>query len=129
MSHVVFHYQISADKAQTHTGAEPQREEIITVDAYDSLNLLAHAQIAERSLQSRCGGQCACGTCRIQIVSGTVSPMSDEEKSLLQRVGGQNVHRLACQCFPELGEDVHVLVPTERFKDARFAQNADTQND
>ncbi len=94
-----------------------------STESYSQLNLLAHAQLVERSLQSRCGGHAECGTCRVRIVSGNVSKPSEEEESLLKRVsraaGGQNILRLACQCFPEPGADVVVEVPAAKFKDAR----------
>jgi ferredoxin len=95
------------------------------VEGYSQLNLLAHAQIAERSLQSRCGGHCECSTCRIRLVSGRLSPMRDEERELLTRVGALNDGmRLACQAFPEPTgnsetDAVVVEVPKDRFKDAR----------
>jgi ferredoxin len=94
-----------------------------STEAYPQLNILAHAQLVERSLQSRCGGQCACGTCRVRIASGAVSAPQEEEKNLLRRVtrsaAGQNLLRLACQCFPEPGADVVVEVPASQFSDAR----------
>ena len=95
-------------------------------EGYTQLNILAHGQLVERSLQSRCGGHCECGTCRVHILSGTVSQASEEEKNLLKRVtrsaDGQNVLRLACQCFPESGADVVIEVPGKAYKDARVGQ-------
>lgn len=96
----------------------------LEVEAYDQLNLLAHAQLEERSLQSRCGGHCECGTCRIIVRRGVLSPMREKEAELLAEVGvvaeqGPEV-RLACQCFPEKScELVEIEVPAERFVDAR----------
>lgn len=100
--------------------------EKVEVEGYAQLNLLAHAQIAERSLQSRCGGHCDCSTCRIVVRSGDLSPMRSEEKELLVRVGALNsTVRLACQSFPEFSatcSTVVVEVPGQRFLDARGKQ-------
>ena len=90
----------------------------VSVEGYDQLNLLAHGQLAERSLQSRCGGQCACGTCRVRLVEGQLSPVREAERDLLERVGAGVGMRLACQAFPA-SERVVVEVPKTRFRDAR----------
>jgi ferredoxin len=95
----------------------------VVVEAYSQLNLLGHAQIAERSLQSRCGGQCECSTCRVVLVSGRLSAMRPGERELLGRVGVKDPRvRLACQSFPEIDEsedDIVIEVPARRFRDAR----------
>lgn len=99
----------------------------VEVEGYDQLNLLAHAQIAERSLQSRCGGQCVCSTCRVELVSGVLSEMRDPERELLGRVGvspeaiERGTIRLACQAFPASPEteEVVIRVPRKKFSDAR----------
>ncbi len=96
----------------------PNGEEV-EVDGYEVLNLLAHGQIAERSLQSRCGGHCECGTCRVVVESGQVSAMRASERQLLARIGVTDSRiRLACQTFPA-AETVIVSVPSEKFIDAR----------
>lgn len=99
----------------------------VVVEGYDQLNLLAHGQIAERSLQSRCGGQCVCSTCRVELVSGVLSKMRDPERELLGRVGVSREDiesgkiRLACQAFPAspASEEVVIRVPKRKFSDAR----------
>lgn len=92
--------------------------EIVSVEGSTQLNILAHAQLIERSLMSRCGGHAICGTCVVWIKSGRVSPIKPNEASRLaqvsklppkpERQGYQK--RLACQCFPEPQEQVHVVV-------------------
>jgi ferredoxin len=94
----------------------------VVVEGYSQLNLLAHAQLAERSLQSRCGGQCECSTCRIVLASGRLSAMRPGERELLDRVGVKDPRiRLACQSFPDfaVAEEVVIEVPARRFRDAR----------
>src|SRR5438874_1124845 len=77
----------------------------LETEGYDQLNLLAHAQLLERSVQSRCGGHCECGTCRVAISGGRVSASRDAERELLARVGSVGNAdpriRLACQTYPE----------------------------
>lgn len=91
----------------------------VSVEGFDQLNLLAHAQIAERSLQSRCGGQCECGTCRVELVAGALSSMKESERRLLERARAlDGKTRLACQAFPA-SDDVVLQVSSKKFADAR----------
>lgn len=99
-------------------GADGAVAEVVETEGYRELNILAHAQLVERSLQSRCGGHCECSTCRVVIVSGNVSPARSEESALLTRAKVADM-RLACQVFPENGL-VIVRVPARRFNDARI---------
>jgi len=93
-------------------------------ESYTQLNLLAHAQIIEKDIQSRCGGHAECGTCRVIVISGKISPIRDEEQRLLDKLGVTSAaddtkYRLACQCYPESDSDLVIQVPSERFRDAR----------
>ena len=103
--------------------------ERVETEAYSQLNILAHGQIIEKNLQSRCCGHCVCSTCRVMILGGKVSEMRDEERKLLEKVTRGQVSpglRLACQCFPENSdEDVTVSVPASRFDDARVILKKD----
>lgn len=93
-------------------------------ECYTSLNLLAHAQILEKSLYSKCGGHCECGTCRIRVLSGSLSPMGAEEEKLLKKchVDPSSEIRLACQCFPEANSSIEIEVPQSKFHDARLGK-------
>jgi ferredoxin len=73
------------------------------VDCYKHLNLLAHAQMEELDIGSRCGGWGECGGDRIRIVSGGehVSPLSDPEREHLTVEEIAAGYRLACQVFPQ----------------------------
>lgn len=102
------------------------------VEGYDQLNLLAHGQLLERDLQSRCGGHGECGTCRVRILGGTVSSPSVEETQILKtRLSETPNWRLACQCFPVLPSDpkktevILVEVPRKTFPDRRTEPEAD----
>ncbi len=43
----------------------------------------------------RCGGLARCTTCRVEIVSGDVSPISEEETEALEELA--DTYRLSCQ--------------------------------
>jgi ferredoxin len=89
----------------------------LETEAFSQLNILAHAQILELDLMSRCGGQAACGTCRVILKSGELSKIREEEKKLLTKIKKEGI-RLACQAFPE-SEEVIVEVPNKESVDLR----------
>lgn len=78
-------------------------EKEVQVDCYSHLNLLAHAQMEEVQVGSRCGGHGICGGDRIQILSGSsdLSPITSAEKEHLSPEEIAQGWRLACQCWPE----------------------------
>ncbi len=45
----------------------------------------------------RCGGQARCTTCRIEVVEGSVPPMSDSEREALEEPELIAKFRLSCQ--------------------------------
>ena len=89
----------------------------LETEAFSQLNILAHAQILELDLKSRCGGQAACGTCRVILKSGKLSSVREEEKALLLKIKKEGI-RLACQAFPE-SEEVVLEVPGKTAIDLR----------
>jgi ferredoxin len=58
-----------------------------------------------------CGGNCSCGTCRIQIVEGAsnLSPALGREVMVLGHENSQKGDRLACQV--RIMGDVRILIP------------------
>jgi ferredoxin len=71
-------------------------------------SILSAALRAGVPIRHDCGGRGRCGTCRLQIVSGTLTAITEPERLHLGDLLGQR-WRLACQARP-LGE-VHVAVP------------------
>ncbi len=83
-------------------------------------SLLDSARRVGLEITSLCGGKGACGRCRVQIVSGQVSPATeDEARALGPRLVAEGC-RLACQARPLT--DCRVRVPAESLSAARRAQ-------
>ncbi len=96
----------------------------VVMDAYEELNLLAHAAMHERKHRQACGGQAECGTCRVEIVSGAFSERPPDERELLlahPKVFGRH-QRLACRARP-LG-DVVVRLPPKGLRDLRLSRRS-----
>lgn len=86
--------------------------ESFAVEAEPQLNLLAHAQLDEWFLGSRCGGHGECGGDRIQIQNarpGDFSSVTPNERELLSPEELKTGWRLACQCWPERKDLVAVI--------------------
>ena len=79
--------------------------------AWSRLNLLAHADTFDMDLPQACGGHGECGTCRVRILDGELTPIRHEEAHLMQRHKKRfrDHERLACQCRPRSDVTVEVL--------------------
>jgi uncharacterized 2Fe-2S/4Fe-4S cluster protein (DUF4445 family) len=73
--------------------------------------ILAAAQSVGIGLTSACGGQGTCGSCRVQIVAGEVTPASEEERQQLGESALAAGVRLACRTGAR--GDVRVAIPSE----------------
>ena len=74
-------------------------------------SLLGAAQSVGIDLQATCGGIGGCGSCRVRVVSGAVSGVTEEE---LDQLGAEQIasgYRLACQALPVT--DVRLEVPPD----------------
>jgi ferredoxin len=82
---------------------ETSEAKSVSVDCYRNLNLLAHAQIEELDLGSRCGGYGECGGDRVRVSRGAefLSAITEAEREHLDSSELEQGYRLACQCFPE----------------------------
>lgn len=85
----------------------------IQVESEPNLNLLAHAQIAELSIGSLCGGKGICGGDKVKIQITTpkydLSEVTNAERQHLSHSELQSGFRLACQCFPNNKTD-HIVI-------------------
>ncbi len=81
------------------------------VDADQDQSLLTAAQQAGIALAAVCGGVGVCGSCKVRLISGTLSPLTAAEKKVFTPVELTNGWRLACQAFPL--SDIKLEIPPE----------------
>jgi uncharacterized 2Fe-2S/4Fe-4S cluster protein (DUF4445 family) len=74
-------------------------------------SLLECARLLNVDLVSICGGVGACRRCRIQVISGEVSPPTAVDRDTFTAAELEQGCRLACAAFPQ--SDIRVLVPPE----------------
>ena len=96
-------------------GVEAKGRYGISVLEVSLLNDVPHAHV--------CSGRGRCGTCRVHVEAGveSLSPIGDQERGTLERVGASPGDRLACQARV-LGPGVHVTRLLPAFADATAAQ-------
>ncbi len=61
-----------------------------------------------------CGGNCACSTCKIIVISGgeNLSPQGEDERDTLDAYGWDpDKFRLACQCLVERDGEIVFSLP------------------
>ena len=81
------------------------------IDVDSGANLLDAAREAGIDLASLCGGSGLCDSCRIQIMTGEVSPATAGEIAALGERAIRKGERLACQTIPL--SDLKVHIPPE----------------
>lgn len=105
-------------------------------------SVLVAAQRSGVPLRHDCGGKAQCGTCRVKVLSGRLSPMGERERLRLEAVGaltrqaagkgpvasadradGDNatgpVYRLACQSRPGSDLELEAVLALEQKADTR----------
>jgi len=75
--------------------------------------ILDAALAGDVDLNHYCGGMCSCGSCRIVLVSGEVSPKDSMEDATLSVVQEGEGDRLGCQT--QVLGDLVLLVPDQDF--------------
>jgi ferredoxin len=70
----------------------------VSVDVAPNTKILVAANRQKVSMRYGCAA-CRCGTCGVKVAGGELTPMRDEERALLQRMGLalDGSVRLACQ--------------------------------
>ncbi|NPV07816.1 MAG: DUF4445 domain-containing protein [Anaerolineae bacterium] len=71
-------------------------------------DLLTIAREAGISIAALCGGRGTCGRCRVQVLEGDVSPLTEAERRVLGRAADEGM-RLACQT--SVRGNVKVYIP------------------
>jgi len=90
------------------------------VQVSEGTSLLEAARKAGVGLNAVCGGGGTCGTCRVRIVEGQISPPRKSEEKFLGQKELAEGYRLACQV--EVLGDVLVDVPPESITAPQRAQ-------
>ena len=90
------------------------------VQVEEGSTLLEAARKAGVGLNAVCGGAGSCGTCRVRIVDGMVSPPNKSEANFLNQQELEDGYRLACQV--EVQGNVSVDVPPESITAPQRAQ-------
>ncbi len=90
------------------------------VDVAEDKSLLEAAQQAGVGLNAVCGGAGVCGTCKVRIVEGDISPVTDSERNFLDQDAIAEGYRLACRTHVQ--GDVLVDVPSESISAPQRAQ-------
>jgi uncharacterized 2Fe-2S/4Fe-4S cluster protein (DUF4445 family) len=80
-------------------------------ECQDGESLLECARRLGIGISSICGGRGTCGTCRVQVTSGTVSEPTPKEVGEFSPQELDNGWRLACQTIPT--SDCQVVIPPE----------------
>jgi ferredoxin len=68
-----------------------------TYDVPAGKKLVLCVEDAGIDIMHRCGGNARCTTCRVEVLSGDVPPMSEEEREALEEPELIEKFRLSCQ--------------------------------
>jgi ferredoxin, 2Fe-2S len=68
----------------------------VTVAVSPGTSLFEAARRARLTVPSICGGQCDCGECRVLVLEGEVTPLSQAEEECLGLAELEKGMRLAC---------------------------------
>ncbi|MBN2875404.1 MAG: (2Fe-2S)-binding protein [Spirochaetales bacterium] len=83
----------------------------VNFDASPVLSVLIAAQRAGVPLRHDCGGKALCGTCRVRVLSGKLSPVGEREQLRLGAIGADTDTRLACQAHAGSDLVLKALLP------------------
>jgi uncharacterized 2Fe-2S/4Fe-4S cluster protein (DUF4445 family) len=97
------------------------------IEVAPNTTLLEAARQAGLALSSSCGGVGRCGQCRLEILTGSVSPPTVDEKYILTELELQHGQRLACHTH--IQGNVKVQVPTSSLMTAQRLQLAGDQEE
>jgi 2Fe-2S ferredoxin len=98
--------------SRARTGPARVRFGDVLVEVPRGTTLLDAADSARLELRHYCGGNCSCGTCRVEVLAGG-GALSRAQPMELLVLGGEAAargDRLACQAEVQ-GDDVQVRIP------------------
>lgn len=90
--------------------------EVISFEASPAISLLVASQKAGYELRHDCGGKAICGTCRVLLLAGKMSPISDREKHRLSELGANSRERLACQARAGSDLEIQAIFPLKKLR-------------
>jgi len=82
-----------------------------SIEVSPAFSILVAAQRAGAALRHDCGGKALCGTCRVRVLSGTLSPVAERERLRLGVVGAGPGVRLACQARAGTDLSLEAVLP------------------
>jgi ferredoxin len=80
-----------------HILARTKTSEPVSIEGSPVLSLLNTMLAAGFPIRHDCGGKALCGTCRVAVLSGKLSPRLEREATRLSAVQAASDERLACQ--------------------------------
>ena len=72
-----------------------------TFEADESLTLLESLLHAGEFIDNPCNGKGKCGKCKVRVLEGECTDLTDEEKRLLKKEEIEDGVRLSCVVFPK----------------------------
>lgn len=99
----------------------------LRIELDEKMTVLDAAQKAGIQITALCGGDGWCGKCRVQRMSGELSPMTDVEEEVLTDNDKRNGYRLACQTH--VRSDVKFNIPPESLSTAQRLQTEGSEED
>jgi len=91
----------------------------------ENSTILDCARKLEIGLSSVCGGNGSCGKCLIKVLDGKVSPLTDEEKNIINPENTHHGYRLACKTL--IAGDCKIFVPNTSISTIQRAQIESTE--
>jgi adenylate cyclase len=84
-----------------------------SIDVLRGTSVLEASRLAKIPHASVCGGRGRCSTCRVRVRAALpgLSPPSETERRVLERIGARRNVRLACQLRPTIPIEVTPLLP------------------
>ncbi len=79
------------------------------VQLHQGKNIVDAALLAGLDLVTSCNGLGICGSCKVRLINGDLSEITEEEKNLLSNLEINEGIRLACQSSPK--SDVKIFIP------------------
>jgi ferredoxin len=98
---------IEVYQLEIHSELHPEQSK--TIDCQSNQTILQALLNNKIDITYYCNGSCSCGSCRIEIISGTQKNPASREKLVLGEEKQKRGDRLACQTF--IHSNTHIKIP------------------